>query len=69
VEKKKMADAEAIDLPSWLSKVASLNGLQSPDLLPWHIVLTYDQFDRDGDNIHSGVYEEYWTSTNRRKRI
>ena len=66
---KKMADAEAIDLPSWLSKVAALNGLQSPDLLPWHIALTYDQFDRDGDNIHSGVYEEYWTSTNRYKRI
>lgn len=56
-----MADAEAIDLPNWLSKVA--------DLLPWHIVLTYDLFDRDGDNIHSGVYEEYWISTNRYKRI
>ena len=51
---KKMADAQAIDLPSWPSKVAALNGLQSPDLLPWHIVLTYDEFDRDGDNIRSG---------------
>jgi hypothetical protein len=31
--------------------------------------LTYDQVDRDGDNIHGGVYEEYWISTNRYKRI
>src|SRR5467141_3375098 len=57
---KKSADADAVDLPNWLTKQAALNGLQSTDLRPWHIVVTYDQFDEDGDNVHSGVYEEYW---------
>jgi hypothetical protein len=46
-----------------------LNGLESPDLLPWHIVVTYDQFDEDGDNVHSGVYEEYWVGAKKYKRI
>jgi len=57
---KKPAGADAVDLPSWLTKQAALNGLQSTDLRPWHIAVTYDQFDEDGDNVHSGVYEEYW---------
>src|ERR1700751_400908 len=59
---KKAAGADAVDLPNWLSKQAALNGLPSRDLLPWHIVVTYDQFDEDGDNVHSGVYEEYWAA-------
>ncbi len=59
-DKKKAPSADTVDLPNWLSKEAGLNGLQSASLLPWHIVVTYDQFDEDGDNVHSGVYEEYW---------
>jgi hypothetical protein len=66
---KKVPDADAMDLPSWLTKVGALNGLQSPELLPWHIVVTYDQFDEEGDNIHSGVYEEYWAGAKKYKRI
>jgi hypothetical protein len=66
---KKAADADAVDLPHWLSKEAALNGLQSTDLRPWHIVVTYDQFDEDGDNVHSGVYEEYWVGAKKYKRI
>jgi hypothetical protein len=66
---KKAAGADAVDLPNWLSKEAALNGLQSTDLLPWHIVVTYDQFDEDGDNVHSGVYEEYWAAAKKYKRI
>lgn len=66
---KKVASAEAVDLPAWLSKEAALNGLQSMDLRPWHIVVTYDQFDEDGDNVHSGVYEEYWVGSRKYKRI
>lgn len=61
--------ADAVDLPNWLSKEAALNGLQSTGLLPWHIVVTYDQFDEDGDNVHSGVYEEYWVGAKKYKRI
>ncbi len=61
--------ADAVDLTTWLSKEAALNGLQSTDLQPWHIVVTYDQFDEDGDNVRSGVYEEYWAGAKKYKRI
>jgi hypothetical protein len=63
------ADANVLDLQGWLNKVVARNGLQSPDLLPWHIVVAYDQFDEDGDNVHSGWYEEYWLSAKKYKRI
>jgi hypothetical protein len=57
-----------VDLKSWLIKQVALNGLQSMDVLPWHIVVNYDQFDEDGDNVHSGVYEEYWAGEKKYKR-
>jgi len=60
---------DEMNLPNWLSKQVALNGLESPDLQPWHIVVSYDQFDEDGDNIHSGVYEEYWAGPKQFKRI
>ena len=66
---KNAVGADAVDFPNWLNKEASLNGLQSTDLLPWHIVVVYDQFDEDGDNVHSGVYEEYWVGAKKYKRI
>jgi hypothetical protein len=65
----KKLSADAVDLASWIAKEAALNGLQSAGLLPWHIVVTYDQFDEDGDNVHSGVYEEYWAGDKKYKRI
>jgi len=61
--------ADAVDLTQWLNKESALNGLQSSDLLPWHISVAYDQFDEDGDNVHSGVYEEFWAGTKKYKRI
>src|SRR3954453_2035662 len=42
---KRSVGADAVELTTWLSKEAALNGLQSADLQPWHIVVTYDQFD------------------------
>lgn len=66
---KNPAGADAVDLPEWLSKEEALNGLESAGLLPWHIVVTYDQFDEDGDNVHSGVYEEYWAGPKKYKRL
>jgi hypothetical protein len=66
---KRNAGADVVDLTTWLSKAAALNGLQSTDLQPWHIVVTYDQFDEDGDNVHSGVSEEYWAGAKKYKRI
>jgi len=44
----------------WIHSQSALNGLQSTDICPWHIVIAYDQFDEDGDNVHSGIVEEYW---------
>ncbi len=61
--------ADAVDLTAWINKEAALNGLRSADLQPWHIVVIYDQFDEDGDNVHSGVYEEYWAGAKKYKRI
>lgn len=63
------AHAGAVELPTWLSKEAALNGLESTGLQPWHVVVSYDQFDEDGDNVHSGVYEEFWAGAKKYKRI
>lgn len=59
---------DAIDLLAWRDKEQNTNGLQSPNLPPWHLVVSYEQFDGDGDNINSGVFEEYWVGPNKYKR-
>jgi hypothetical protein len=66
---KRSSDTDAVNFADWLEKEATLNGLQSTDLRPWHIVVSYDHFDEDGDNVHSGVYEEYWVGAKKYKRI
>jgi Gram-negative bacterial TonB protein C-terminal len=66
---KYVPGADAVDLPNWLGKQAALNGLESSGLQPWHVVIRYDQFDEDGDNVHSGVYEESWAGAKKYKRI
>lgn len=43
-----------------LVAAALVNGLDAPGLKPWHILVSYDKFDEDGDNVDSGTYEEYW---------
>jgi len=43
-----------------LLAAAQVNGLEAPGLKPWHILVSYDKFDRDGDNVDSGTYEEFW---------
>jgi hypothetical protein len=63
------ASGDPVDLKTWIRKEIALNGLQSTDLSPWHIVVTYDQFDEDGDNVHSGVYEEFWAGQKKFRRI
>jgi len=56
-----------LDVRSWLAKVTELNGLEG-QIRPWHLVLSYDVFDEDGDNIHSGTYEELWAGPKKFKR-
>lgn len=50
------------DAKELLLTAAKVNGLESPGLKPWHIVVSYDKFDEDGDNVDSGTYEEFWIS-------
>jgi hypothetical protein len=57
-------DAKAI-----LLAASNLNGLDSPGLRPWHILVSYDRFDEDGDNDDSGTYEEYWASPKQYRRV
>jgi hypothetical protein len=52
-----------------LQLAQTTNGLNLTPTIPWHIKLTYDQFDEDGDNIHSGTVEEFYASPKKYKRI
>ena len=44
------------------------NGLNSPDVKPWHIRGNYTFYDSDGKVEDTGVYEEWWVSENQYKR-
>src|ERR1700722_584424 len=50
------------DLTSWISEQNARVGLTRLNT-PWRIVIAYDQFDEDGDNVHSGTYEELWAGS------
>jgi hypothetical protein len=65
----KHSAAQTIDLQAWLGKEAALNGLESTNAHPWHIMMTYDQFDEDGDNVHSGTYDEFWAGPQEYKQV
>jgi hypothetical protein len=61
--------AKAIDVTSWLQRVVGVNGLDSPGLQPWHIVVNYDYLDEHGGIFDSGVFEEYWAGPKKYKSI
>ena len=48
------------DPEEMLLAAAQVNGLDAAGLKPWHILVSYDKFDQDGDNVDSGTYEEFW---------
>lgn len=54
--------SKSSDIMSWLSEQNARIGLSSLSI-PWHVVISYDQFDEDGDNVHSGTYEELWAGS------
>lgn len=56
------------DPATLLTLAARVNGLDGPDLQPWHIKVSYQMFDADGDPQNSGTYEEFWVSPNKYKR-
>jgi len=56
--------------PNEILKLATeLNGLDSGVAKPWHIKLSWDEFDSDGDNVHSGSFEEFYAGPKRYKQI
>jgi len=61
------APRETGTLAAWIQKESAINGLQSTGLHPWRIVIEYDQFDGDGDNFNSGVFEELWAGPRKYK--
>jgi len=52
------------DLPAWIEQQSAINALQQLGH-PWHIVIAYEQFDEDGDKIHSGTFDELWAAPQR----
>jgi len=48
------------DAKELLLAAAQVNGLDAPGLKPWHILVSFDKYDEDGDNVDSGTYEEFW---------
>lgn len=52
-----------------LSQGSRANGLDGPDIKPWHIKASYQTFDSDGDPDKSGTYEEFWISVKKYKLI
>jgi TonB family protein len=51
-----------------LSMAAKLNGLNGPNLQPWHIKANYQTFDLTGKPQDSGTYEEFWISDRKYRR-
>ena len=51
-----------------LSTAAKVNGLNSPNLQPWHIKASYQTFDVKGEPKDSGTYEEFWISDRKYRR-
>jgi TonB family protein len=47
--------------PAKLMQLATkVNGLDSPDIKPWHLKATYQTFDDEGKPKDQGTFEEWW---------
>jgi TonB family protein len=62
------ADTMPSDPSAILSMAAKLNGLNGPNLQPWHIKASYQAFDLKGKPQDSGTYEEFWISDRKYRR-
>src|SRR5579884_1978142 len=56
------------DPAAMLALAAAQNGLEAPDLKPWHLRATYQTFDEAGQTKDSGVFEEWWAGPKKYKR-
>ncbi len=54
--------------PSVIFALASkVNGLNSPDIQPWHLKASYETFDDQGARKDNGIFEEFWAGTKKYK--
>jgi len=52
-----------------LRRAAETNGLDAASAKSWHVKFSFDQFDDEGDNTHSGTVEEFYVGPKKWKRI
>jgi hypothetical protein len=45
-----------------LDALKTATSLDGADLLPWHLVMSYEMNDLDGNHMESGTIEEWWAS-------
>jgi TonB family protein len=50
------------ELGQLMTKAAAVNGLDGPDVKPWHLKASFETFDDDGKSKSTGTYEEWWAS-------
>ena len=58
-----------LDPAAMLLMGSQANDLDGPDVRPWHVRVSYQTFDSDGDPDKSGTFEEFWASPKKYKRI
>ena len=56
------------DAADILALARKYNGLDSPNLKPWHIVASYETFDDKGQSKAKGTFEEFWLGDGKYKR-
>jgi hypothetical protein len=56
------------DPGSILGLAAKMNGLDGPDVKPWHLKVSYQFFNAEGAPDRFGTYEEFWVSDKIYKR-
>lgn len=53
---------------SAMTQARQVNGFDESGAKSWHIRAKYEVYDADGDNVDSGVYEEFWAGPKRYRR-
>jgi TonB family protein len=55
------------DLGQLLAKAAVVNGLDGPNVKPWHLKASFETFDDDGKSKSTGTFEEWWAGEGKHK--
>src|SRR5947209_17655545 len=59
----------SLEAANILQDLIAANGVDVQPTAPWHVELIYDEFDEDGDNVHSGTIEEFYISPKKYKKV